>query len=108
MQERSSQGGAALNNDAMDWQQQLARDRKVDAVVTQVGLALAAIHTTGDLLFKTIGRIAAHPEVLPELREEIEQAISVHGLNKTGVYNMQRLDAVALAIMKWYATEDID
>ncbi|KAJ5220570.1 Cytochrome P450 [Penicillium chermesinum] len=79
-----------------------------------LGLALSAIHT--DLLFKTIGRIAAHPDVLPELRSEIEQAISVHGLNKNGVYNMKRLDsvlketqhlnAVALAIMNRDKTYD--
>ncbi|KAK4867921.1 hypothetical protein LT330_007580 [Penicillium expansum] len=117
-QERAANGGKSTTEDAIEWHQQLVGDRKSDGVVVQVGLALSAIHTTGDLLFKTIGQLAHHQEVIPAVRKEIADAISTHGLNKTGVYHMQlldsiiketqRLDAVALAIMNRYATEEVE
>lgn len=102
--------------DAISWYREVAKGRQYDEVIAQVGLALAAIHTSGDLLFKTVRRLADHPEVVVELRKEITQAISTHGLNKTGIYHMklldsvikesQRLDAVAISIMNRYVKED--
>ncbi|KAI0450347.1 cytochrome P450 [Xylaria acuta] len=102
--------------DAIYWYRQVAKGREYDEVIAQVGLALAAIHTSGDLLFKTLLRLAGHPLLMTELRREVTQAISTHGLNKTSVYNMQlldsvikesqRLDAVAPAIMNRYVKED--
>ncbi|KAM7199183.1 cytochrome P450 [Rhypophila sp. PSN 637] len=104
-------------DDAIEWNRQLAGSRKYDEVVAQVGLALAAIHTTGDLLFKSLSKIAEHwDDIITPLREEIISAVSTHGLNKTGVYHMQlldsilketqRLDGVALTIMNRYVIED--
>lgn len=113
---RAAKGGKGTPMDAIEWYKEMAGDRKYDEVVAQVGLALAAIHTTGDLLFKTLSRLAEHPEIMPEARKEIVNAISTHGLNKTGVYNMQlldsilketqRLDGVALSNMNRYVKED--
>lgn len=55
----------------------------MNEVVAQAGLALSAIHAMEDMLFKTIGRIAAHPDVYLKY-EEIEEAISMDGLTKLG------------------------
>ncbi|KAL9616953.1 MAG: hypothetical protein Q9160_008223 [Pyrenula sp. 1 TL-2023] len=114
--ERAANGGKSTHEDAIEWFHQQAGVRPYDEVVAQAGLALAAIHTTGDLLFKTTSRLAEHPKVMDEVRQEIAAAVSTHGLNKTGVYHMQlldsilketqRLDGVALAIMNRYVKED--
>ncbi|KAI3343384.1 cytochrome P450 [Ustulina deusta] len=109
----NEKGGRA---DAISWYRQVAKGREYDEAIAQVGLALAAIHTTGDLLFRTLLRLADHPQLMTELRKEAAQAITTHGLNKTGVYHMQlldsaikesqRLDTVAPAIMNRYVKED--
>lgn len=86
--DRAANGGKGMSADAIEWHHQLTGKRKYDEVIAQVGLAHAAIHTTGDLPFKMLTQLAEHPEVIPQVQKEIVHATSTYGMSKMGVYHM--------------------
>ncbi|KKZ60376.1 hypothetical protein EMCG_04891 [[Emmonsia] crescens] len=83
-------------NDAIEWFENAARAEgsHSDPVIAQLGLSLAAIHTTSDLATQVILDIAAHPEIIEPLRKEIFGALSESGWKKTSLYKMKLLDSV--------------
>ena len=48
-------------------------------VETQIGLSLAAIHTTSDLITQSVVNLCKYPEVIPALREEALDVLSKYG-----------------------------
>ncbi|OAX82832.1 hypothetical protein ACJ72_02813 [Emergomyces africanus] len=83
-------------NDAIEWFEQAARaeGHPGDAAIYQLGLSLAAIHTTSDLSTQVIFDIASHPEIIEPLRKEMVDALSEGGWKKTSLYKMKLLDSV--------------
>lgn len=92
--ERAKTGGRADHFDAIEWFNDVRAGRDFNPVSAQVGLALAAIHTTTDLLTKSVHQIASHPEVLADVRREISEVIQTYGWGKTGMYQMKLLDSI--------------
>ncbi|KAF2008612.1 ent-kaurene oxidase [Aaosphaeria arxii CBS 175.79] len=81
-------------NDAIDWLDQEAKGDPYDVVSCQLGMSMAAIHTTTDLLTETMQNLAMHPELVEELRREIVEVLSAGGWKKTSLYNLKLMDSV--------------
>lgn len=86
------------NADALDWYRETADARNslnFDQSVSQVGLALAAIHTTSNLLSNVLYDLAAYPEYIQPLRDEICAVASEDGvLQKTSLLKLKLMDSV--------------
>ncbi|CAI6093148.1 unnamed protein product [Clonostachys chloroleuca] len=81
-------------DDAIDWFEDESNGAPYDAAIAQLGLSMAAIHTTSDLLTETLLRLARRPELVEELRSEVIQELRKDGWKKTSLYNMKLLDSV--------------
>ena len=81
------------HNDAIEWFEKESKGRPYNAVNAQLGLSLAAIHTTTDLLTQSILDIAQHPEAVGPLREEIIEVISEGGWKKATLSKLKLLDS---------------
>lgn len=83
-------------DDAIEWFEQVSiqKNLKYDPASMQLSLALAAIHTTTDLLTQTMYEIMQNPQILSPLREEIVSVISEGGWKKTTLYNLKLMDSV--------------
>ncbi|KAK2799476.1 hypothetical protein FQN50_008448 [Emmonsiellopsis sp. PD_5] len=92
----AAQGKKAEFNDAIEWFEQAGAAEGVDydRVVVQLGLSLAAIHTTTDLLTQVIFDLAENQEIIQPLRNEIIEALSTTGWKKASLYKMKLLDSV--------------
>ena len=85
-----------LYNDAVDWFEHEAEIRGMtyNPAKMQLGLSLAAIHTTSDLLEQVMLDLAQHPEIISPLRKEIAQSLRDGGWKQTSLCNMKLLDSV--------------
>ncbi|KAJ6141563.1 Cytochrome P450 [Penicillium chermesinum] len=65
------------HSDSLDWFTNLATryGEPYDLMTGQMGLSLAAIHTTSNLLTNVVYDLAAHPEYFQPLREEIKAVL---------------------------------
>lgn len=103
-------GDATKFEDAIEWFEALSKGRVYDPVGCQLGLSLAAIHTTTDLITQTIFDLLKHPEYNEALRAEIHEVITAEGWTKTALYKMKLLDSVIketqrlkpVSFGKWY------
>ncbi|KAJ5779084.1 hypothetical protein N7457_006804 [Penicillium paradoxum] len=86
------------NIDALDWYRETAEARNkldFDQSCSQVGLALAAIHTTSNLLNNVLYDLAAYPEYIQPLRDEIWAVAAEDGiLQKTSLLKLRLMDSV--------------
>jgi len=80
--------------DSLSWMHKLSGGKTFDASRVQLGLSMAAIHTTTDLTSWLLICIAQHPEIIQPLREEIISVLSASGWKKTSLYNLKLLDSV--------------
>ncbi|OQE01192.1 hypothetical protein PENVUL_c044G05197 [Penicillium vulpinum] len=84
--------------DALDWYRETAEARNnltFDQSCAQVGLALAAIHTTSNLLTNVMYDLAAYPEYIQLLRDEIRAVAIEDGiLKKTSLLKLKLMDSV--------------
>ncbi|KAI5923216.1 cytochrome P450 [Camillea tinctor] len=106
-------------NDALDWLDQEAKAKGANYSPDSIQLLLSfvAIHTSSDLLGQVILDICQHPEIIPEIREEIVRELRANGWKKTTLYNMklldsimkesQRLKPIGSAIIRRSVTEDV-
>ncbi|KAI1496068.1 cytochrome P450 [Biscogniauxia marginata] len=106
-------------NDALDWIDQEAKDKNVkyDPAAVQLLLSFVAIHTSGDLLGQVMLDITEHPEIIPQVREEIVNVLRASGWKKTSLYNMKLLDSlikesqrrkpIGAALIRRSVTEDL-
>ena len=97
--ERNQQKGAGEDRnriDAMTWIDGVARDQKhpYDATLTQLRLAYAAVHTTGDMMTKVVSALCENPKLIQPLREEIISIVSEHGWREASLHKMTLLDSV--------------
>ncbi|KAK0721806.1 putative cytochrome P450 monooxygenase [Lasiosphaeria miniovina] len=91
---RENAESAAMFDDALEWFERTAGGRDYDAAIAQLSISMAAIHTTTDLVCQVLLDLAAHPDVVEPLREEIAAALRDGGWRKTSLYNMRLLDSV--------------
>lgn len=87
---------AAVKNDGLEWFERMAAKgdgRPYHPELAQITLSVAAIHTTSDLLTQLILDIAAHPAIVPALREEIVRVLGTQGWRKTSLYRLKLLDS---------------
>ncbi|CCF42363.1 cytochrome P450 [Colletotrichum higginsianum] len=81
-------------NDTVAWVEEVAAGRPYDPAATQLGFAIAAMHTTTELLKQTLVDICFHPELIQPLRDEAEAAVGQHGWTTAGLFQMQLMDSV--------------
>jgi cytochrome P450 len=97
-QQKSGGGGGGGSSskvaDMIGWMDEIAKGKPYDVVVCQVGLTLAAIHTTSELLSGIISDLCSHPEWFAPLREEMVAAIGAHGWNKKALNEMKTVDSM--------------
>ncbi|KAL2277747.1 hypothetical protein FJTKL_15188 [Diaporthe vaccinii] len=60
----------------------------------QLFLSIVVIHTTSDLMTQIMTDLAAHTEVIEDLRREIKEVLSDGGWKKTTLTSMKLLDSV--------------
>ncbi|KAL1866060.1 hypothetical protein Daus18300_006961 [Diaporthe australafricana] len=69
----------------------------------QLGLTFAAIHTTSMTATNAFYTIAAMPEIIPELREEIREVLKEHGTFTTqALQKMKKLDSFLREVMRMH------
>ncbi|KAK1853840.1 cytochrome p450 [Colletotrichum chrysophilum] len=74
--------------------------RKIDMATAQISLAMVAIHTTADLLEKTLLALSEHEELIDLLRQEIVSVLSVHGLSNAGLAQLDLMDSVLKEVQR--------
>ncbi|KAF2451828.1 cytochrome P450 [Karstenula rhodostoma CBS 690.94] len=80
--------------DAITWVEEVTAGRAYGPVGMQLGMSMAAVVTTSELLKQALINICAHPELVEPLRDEIETSVRAHGWTTAGLFNMQLLDSV--------------
>ncbi|KAH7210310.1 cytochrome P450 [Fusarium oxysporum] len=81
------------HDDSISWFGEIAGGKSYDPVAAQLGMSMAAVVTTSELLKQTIIEICAHDLVAP-LREEVEAVVAEHGWSPAALTNMRLLDSV--------------
>ncbi|ENH71565.1 Ent-kaurene oxidase [Fusarium oxysporum f. sp. cubense race 1] len=81
------------HNDSISWFGEIAGGKSYDPVAAQLGMSMAAVVTTSELLKQTIIEICAHDLIAP-LREEVEAVVAEHGWSPAALTNMRLLDSV--------------
>lgn len=87
----------ARPQDTLDWFDTLSKSsgRPVNLSHAQMSLSLAAIHTTSNLLTNVMYDLAAYPEYIQPLRDEIKAVVDEDGsLKKTSLLKMKLMDSV--------------
>ncbi|KAK1561572.1 cytochrome P450 [Colletotrichum navitas] len=84
----------SVMNDAIEWFEEEAAGIPYDPVSIQMTISTSSIHSTTDLLLKTMYKIAEHPGLAEELRNEILQVIGTRGWKKTTLHDLKLLDSV--------------
>ncbi|KUJ15176.1 CYP-42 P450 monooxygenase [Mollisia scopiformis] len=107
-----------LPDDSIEWLRNAAKSRKYDDVLLQLGLSMAAIHTTSDLLGQALLNLGAHPEMIEPLRTEAVEVLRAHGWSKVALTELrimdsffketQRLKPINMASMHRLATADVE
>lgn len=87
--------GEKTHPDVLDWIEEAAAGRPFNETRAQVGLALAAIHTTSNMLTNVLYDLTAYSEHIQPLRDEIKAVLEEDGgLKKTSLVKMKLLDSV--------------
>ncbi|KAJ5627427.1 hypothetical protein N7528_004854 [Penicillium herquei] len=90
-------GPPRTHADALDWFEEISKTSNLPFDMTrgQVGLSLAAIHTTSNLLTNIMYDLAAYPEYIQPLRDEIAAMIAEDGiLKKSSLLKLKLMDSV--------------
>ncbi|KAL8400955.1 hypothetical protein RB594_001108 [Gaeumannomyces avenae] len=80
-------------NDAITWCESEARGRPINPTDFQLNLSFAAIHTTTDLLSKTMLALAMNPGSIEALREEAVKVLASGGWTKNSLYHLKLMDS---------------
>ncbi|KAE9574921.1 Cytochrome P450 monooygenase 1 [Colletotrichum fructicola] len=87
-------------DDSIEWSDTYSNGRKFDRADLQLGLSIASVHNTTDLLSQVVYDLAGDPEMVQRLREEAKQVIGESGWSKTSLYNLKLLDSVIKESMR--------
>lgn len=85
-----------IQNDLVSWLLEAAPppQRTVDDLVIRIMMSeFGGLHTTSIVVSDTLFDLAARPEYIQPLREEIEQIIGQHGWTKDAFNRMHKLDS---------------
>ncbi|KAH9228638.1 hypothetical protein K456DRAFT_1774556 [Colletotrichum gloeosporioides 23] len=85
---------APVYNDVMQWVEEESKGSSYDPVGAQLGFSVVAMHTTTDLATETMCRLIQRPQLVNDLREEIESVLVKEGWTKTALFQMKLLDSV--------------
>ena len=91
---RAAKASGAIYNDAIEWTSTAAGDKDIDQAALQLGLAIAALFTTSEALRQTVIELCKNTDIIPAMREEIQQAISEFGWTMSALFKMKLLDSV--------------
>ncbi|KAL4909601.1 hypothetical protein BDW74DRAFT_41768 [Aspergillus multicolor] len=80
--------------DALEWVEECAKGRGYDPAAAQLGLSLAAIHTTTDLLIQVLYNLCGRDKLVSDLREEVITVIQQEGWQKSTLYKLKLMDSV--------------
>jgi cytochrome P450 len=86
-----------IYNDALEWfrESSEAATKPLDITLSQICLSIAAIHITSQLLMNVMYDLAAYPEYVDALREELAQALEEdQGWKSTTPSKLKRMDSV--------------
>ena len=84
------------HEDTLDWFHELADGRPLNVAQAQMGLTMAAIHTTSNLLTNVMYDLTAYPEYIQILRDEI-QTVRIFVIIRSEVANSFLRVSAALA-----------
>lgn len=95
-QEAERQGEAPKKSlDSVDWFEDVRNGQKFDFVAGELLLSVVAIHTTSSTLNNTLLDIAANPELIEPLRQEIIDVVREDGsLKRTTLHKLKLMDSV--------------
>ncbi|KGO53629.1 Cytochrome P450 [Penicillium expansum] len=79
--------------DTIGWMDEAAKGKPYDIEVAQLGLSLAAIHTTTEMVSGLIADLCAHAEYFEPLREEIASAVTDKGWSKKALQDLKLMDS---------------
>jgi hypothetical protein len=90
-------------SDTIGWVTELSRGESVDISGIQLSLTFAAIHTTSDMVSKTLYYLAADPSLCEAIREEIIHVLTTQGLKKTALTSMRLFDSTMKEVQRLHA-----
>ena len=90
--EAASRGEKLHFEDAIEWFDHESGGTHDEAAL-QVFLSLVAIHTTSDLVSQLMTDLSLHPEIIPDLKEEIVRVLGEEGRIKSALFKMRLLDS---------------
>jgi cytochrome P450 len=82
-----------LPDDSIEWFRKAAKGRAYNDCDLQLGLSIAAIHTTSDLLGQALLNLGAHPEMVDPLRKEAVEVLGKYGWQKVALAELRILDS---------------
>jgi len=80
-------------DDSIEWFRNASKGRSYNDSDIQLGLSIAAIHTTSDLLGQALLNLGAHPEMMSPLRKEAVEVLGRHGWKKVALAELRILDS---------------
>ncbi|PVI06500.1 cytochrome P450 monooxygenase-like protein [Periconia macrospinosa] len=92
-------------NDSIEWAEAECKGISYDPAYLQLTLSFAAIHTTSDLLSKTMLLLANDPAQIEPLREEILRVLKKDGWSKTALYNLKLVDSTLKEAQRMMPTD---
>ncbi|KAJ5355962.1 Cytochrome P450 [Penicillium concentricum] len=90
---RDAGQGPSKVADTIGWMDEAAKGKAYDVAVAQLGLSLAAIHTTTEMVSGLISDLCANPEYFEPLREEIASAVADKGWSKKALQDLKLMDS---------------
>jgi hypothetical protein len=90
-------------SDSIGWVTELASGAPIDISGVQLSLTFAAIHTTSDMVSKTLYYLAAYPSLCQAIRDEIVRVLTDQGWKKTALTNMRLLDSTMKEVQRLHA-----
>jgi len=82
-----------INNNALQWMEEVSKGRLYDPAIMQLTFATTAILTTSDMLTQAIFDLCGKETLVQELRDEIVTVLQEEGLKKTAMYKLQLMDS---------------
>lgn len=88
-EEHEAGQGTSKIADTIGWMDEAAKGRPYDVALSQLGLAVAAIHTTTETACGLIDDLCASPEWFEPLRREMAEKFNQNGWSKKSLHEMQ-------------------